>query len=101
MIESIATMPSEAIAAYIGIDWADEKHVVALRSAAESAKIEHRLGEQRPEALAEWIGQLGQPSGWRGKILVCLEQSRGALIYHLMGFELFDLCPLNPLHLAR
>src|SRR5215475_5285095 len=101
MIESIATMPSEAIAAYIGIDWADEKHVVALRSAAEAAKIEHLLVDQRPEALMEWIGQLEQRFGSRGKILVCLEQSRGALIYHLMGYELFELYPVNPLQLAR
>src|SRR5215831_2420139 len=94
-------MPSEAIAAYIGIDWADEKHVVALRSAAEAAKIEHRLVDQRPEALMEWIGQLEQRFGSRGKILVCLEQSRGALIYHLMGYECFELYPINPNQLAN
>jgi transposase len=101
MNESIATIPSEAIAAYIGIDWADEKHVVALRSAAEAAKIEHQLVDQRPEALMEWIGQLQQRFGRQGKILVCLEQSRGALIYHLMGYALFELYPVNPLQLAR
>jgi transposase len=101
MNESIAPMPSEAIAAYIGIDWADEKHVVALRSAAEGAKIEHQLVDQRPEALMEWIGQLEQRFGHQGKILVCLEQSRGALIYHLMGYALFELYPVNPLQLAR
>src|SRR4030081_478648 len=49
----------------------------------------------------EWIGQLQQRFGRQGKILVCLEQSRGALIYHLMGYELFELYPVNPLQLAR
>ena len=49
----------------------------------------------------EWIGQLEQRFGGQGQILVCLEQSRGALIYHLMGYEFFELYPVNPLQLAR
>lgn len=77
--------PLEAVTAYIGIDWADQKHVIALRSAAEPNKIEHQLVEQKPEALMEWISQLEQRFGAQGKILVCLEQSRGGLIFHLMG----------------
>ena len=99
MEASIAT--PQAVAAYIGIDWADQKHVIALRSAAEPSKIEHQLIEQKPEALMEWIGQLEQRFGTQGKILVCLEQSRGALIFHLMGYEFFELYPVNPLQLAR
>ena len=90
-----------AVAAYIGIDWADQKHAIALRSAAAPNKIEAQLIEQKPEALMEWIGQLEQRFGGQGKILVCLEQSRGALIYHLMDYEFFELYPLNPLQLAR
>jgi transposase len=101
MKASIPTVPPGAVAAYIGIDWADQKHAVALRSATEPAKIQHQLIDQRPEALMEWIGQLQQCFGSRGKILVCLEQSRGALIYHLMGYELFELYPVNPLQLSR
>jgi hypothetical protein len=34
--------------------------------------------------------------GAEGKVLVCLEQSRGALIYQLMAYELFELYPINP-----
>ena len=34
--------------------------------------------------------------GAKGKALVCLEQSRGALIYQLMAYELFELYPINP-----
>jgi transposase len=90
-----------AIAAYIGIDWADQKHAIALRSATEPNKIEHQLIDQKPEALMDWIGQLEQRFGSQGKILVCLEQSRGGLIFHLMGYEFFELYPVNPLQLAR
>ena len=97
MKASNPTFPPGAVAAYIGIDWADQKHVVALRSASEPAKIQHQLIEQRPGALMEWIGQLEQRFGGQGKILVCLEQSRGALIYHLMGYELFELYPVKSL----
>jgi len=99
-MEASITTPG-AVAAYIGIDWADKKHAIALRSAAEPNKIEHQLIDQKPEALMDWIGQLEQRFGAQGKILVCLEQSRGALIYHLMGYEFFELYPVNPLQLAR
>jgi len=99
-MEASITTPG-AVAAYIGIDWADKKHAIALRSAAEPNKIEHQLIDQKPEALMDWIGQLEQRFGAQGKILVCLEQSRGALIYHLMDYEFFELYPVNPLQLAR
>src|SRR5580700_2431492 len=99
MEASIAT--TGALTAYIGIDWADQKHAIALRSAAEPNKIEHQLIDQKPEALMEWIGGLEQRFGCKGKILVCLEQSRGALIYHLMGYEFFELYPINPNQLAN
>jgi transposase len=99
-MEASITTPG-AVAAYIGIDWADQKHDIALRSVQEPNKIEHQLIDQKPEALMDWIGQLQQRFGPQGKILVCLEQSQGALIYHLMGYEFFELYPVNPLQLAR
>ena len=34
--------------------------------------------------------------GSQGKILICLEQSRGGLIHFLMGFDSFELYPINP-----
>ena len=101
MSESIAAAALQAVAAYIGIDWADQKHDVVLRSASQPNKVEHRIIEHKLEALMEWVGQLQQRFGGQGKILVCLEQSRGALIYHLMGYEFFELYPVTPLQLAR
>src|SRR6516165_813946 len=97
MEPSISTSPSAALSAYLGIDWADQKHAIALRSAAEPTKIEYQLIDQKPEALMEWIGQLEQRFCAQGKILICLEQSRGALIFHLMGYEFFELYPVNPM----
>jgi len=34
------------------------------------------------------------------KILISLEQSRGALIYHLMGYEFLELYAINPNQLS-
>jgi len=81
--ESTSTAPAEGVAAYVGIDWADQKHDVALRSASEPRK--HRLIAHEPEALMDWLSELQQRFGAKGKILIRLEQSRGALIY---GFDL-------------
>ena len=39
--------------------------------------------------------------GAKGKVLVCLEQSRAELIYQLMAYELFELYPINPSQLSN
>jgi transposase len=90
-----------AAAAFVGIDWADQKHDVVLRSAAEPAKVEHQVLANGGNAVLDWINQLQQRFGSKGKVLVSLEQSRGALIYQLMGYELFELYPINPSQLAN
>jgi transposase len=100
MQESTSPAPAEGVAAYIGIDWADQKHDVVLRSASEPAKVEHSRIAQQPEALMDWLGELQRRFTDKGKILVALEQSRGALIYHLMGYEFLELYPINPSQLA-
>jgi transposase len=100
MPESTSGRPTQEVAAYVGIDWADQKHDVILRSAAEPGKVEYSRIAHEPDALMEWLGQLQQRFAAKGKIMVCLEQSRGALIYHLMGYEFLELYPINPAQLA-
>jgi len=100
MQESTSAAPAEGVAAYIGIDWADQKHDVILRAAAEPAKVEYRRIAHEQEALMEWVGELQQRFAGKGKILIALEQSRGALIYHLMGYEFLELYPINPSQVA-
>ena len=101
MQESTSAAPAEGVAAYIGIDWADQKHDVVLRSSSEPTKVEHSRIAHEPDALMEWLGELQQRFAGKGKILVALEQSRGALIYHLMGYEFVELYPINPNQLAN
>src|SRR5215471_6771245 len=86
-------------AALVSIDWADQKHAVCLMD-QRTAKREHTIVQHSPAALQEWAQGLrqrftGQP------IAVCLEQSRGPLIYFLLQFEFFTLYPINPATLAK
>jgi transposase len=101
MNESVPEQPlSPKVAAYVGIDWADQKHDVVLRSAGDQAKPEHQVIKSELDTLADWIAQMHERFQAKGKVLVCLEQSRGALIYQLMAYELFELYPINPSQLA-
>src|SRR5260221_13138642 len=100
MQESTSPAPAEGVVAYIGIDWADQKHDVVLRSASEPAKVEHLRIAHEPDALMEWLGELQQRFAGKSKILVAFEQRRGALIYHFMGYEFLELYPINPAQLA-
>ncbi len=86
-------------AAYIGIDWADKEHDLCLRDAASTERERARL-KQTPEAIAAWASQLrarfgGQP------VAVCLEQSRGPLIYALLSYDFLVLFPVPPKTLAK
>ena len=90
---------TEEYAALIGLDWAAEKHDVCLWDAA-TGKSRHRVIEHTPEALAEWLAEL-QACYPGQRLAVCLEQSRGALMYALMGHAFLDLYPINPVTLAR
>lgn len=89
----------EEFAAYVGIDWADQKHVIRLQT-AQSTDTEAGEVEQRPEALAEWVAKLRERFRG-GKIAVAIEQSRGAVVYHLMQYEFLEIYPINPKTLAR
>jgi transposase len=85
--------------AWVGIDWADEKHDVALQVAG-AQTVERSTLEQSPEAIAAWVAGLRQRFG-SGRIAICLEQARGALVYALMVYENLLLYPLNPQSLAK
>ena len=89
----------QEFAAYIGIDWADQKHDISL-SVSTDDKAEYTRISSTPEALTEWMSQLRQRFP-QGNIAICLEQSRGALIYHLMLYDFLVLFPVNPLTLAQ
>jgi transposase len=90
---------SGSFAAFVGLDWGDEKHALSLRAAG-STVIERTILEQTPEALAAWANAL-RTRFPNGQIAVCLEQARGALLWALMQYEHLTAFPLNPKSLAR
>src|SRR6516225_3226537 len=79
-------------AAFIGIDWADKRHVWCLQAMG-SEKRESGELEHSPEAVEAWVGQLYQRFGNR-PIAVVLEQSRGALVFMLSKYEALHLFPV-------
>jgi transposase len=85
--------------AYIGLDWADRTHVISLRS-ADSNKVERYQIKHTPEALAEWVNSLQQRFPGQ-RVAVALEQSRGAVVHALMGYDFLVLFPVNPKTVAK
>jgi transposase len=81
-------------AAFVGVDWADEKHVWCLQTAG-SEKRESGEVEHTPEAVEAWVGQLCQRFG-NGPIAVAVEQSRGALVFMFSKYEPLHLFPVPP-----
>ena len=89
----------DTFAAFVGIDWADAKHDVCLQAAG-SAKRECFQLEHTPEAIDAWVTTLrtrfnGHP------VAVCLELTKGPLVFALRKYDFLILFPLNPLTLAR
>ena len=86
-------------AAFIGIDWADQKHDIHLHI-VETGKAEPLILPNKPEKISDWVAGLRQRFGGR-PVAIALEQKRGALIYALMNYEFLVLFPINPLSLVR
>src|SRR6201984_3216988 len=93
-MSEIGSQPEPEFAAFIGIDWADQKHIWCLQSAG-SAKRETGELEQTPEAVESWVAHLYQRFAQR-PIAVAVEQSRGALVFMLSKYEPLHLFPVPP-----
>ena len=89
----------EEIAAWIGVDWADEGHQVWEYNLGTGGK-ETYVVQHNAESLQEWLSQLR--SRYRGSgVAVVLEQARGGLIYALMGTDFIVMYPVNPQSLSK
>lgn len=86
-------------AALLGIDWSDRKHDLCLLDSA-TGKREARVLPHSPRAIEEWAAALRARYDGR-QVAVCLEQSRGPLIYALLQYDFITLYPVNPRTLAR
>lgn len=95
--EPVAPDPS-VFAAFVGLDWADQKHDLVLYD-AQGGKPQPQQLPHTPEAIDEWACGLRQRFGGR-LIAVCFEQSRGAIAYALLKYDFLILFPLPPTRLA-
>ena len=91
--------PNVEIAAFIGLDWADQTHVVTLHE-VDTDKRQRFTLDQTPEALQNWIQLLRSRFAGR-PVAIAVEQKRGALIYALMHVEFLQLYPVNPQTLSQ
>lgn len=87
-------MGSDAFAALIGIDWADDHHDLALQESG-AAEVERSRVVHTPEDLSEWLARLGRRFGGR-RIGIAVETSRGPLIHALLQYDFVVLYPINP-----
>src|SRR4029453_8192931 len=86
------------IAAFVGLDWADQQHVLSMQAGSDPRQ---RLTlDHTPEALQSLIDRLRQQ--FKGSpVAIAVEQKRGALIYALMHVDFLRLYPVNPQTLAQ
>jgi transposase len=86
-------------AALVGIDWADTKHDCCLRAIGADLEAYGVMGHM-PEAIDHWAKALADRF-LGSKIAICLEQSKGSLIYALLKYDHLVLYPINPRMLAK
>ena len=89
----------DRFAAFVGLDWADQKHDVCL-SVGDSKQVEYAVVQQTPEAIDTWACRMRERFDGR-PVAVCIEQSRGAVVYALMKYEFITIFPLPPARLAK
>ncbi len=82
---------------WIGADWADQAHVLAI--CTRSGATRTCSLEQKPELLDQFFLGLRQEHP-QSRIGVCIEQTRGALIYALMKYDFLVIYSINPRSLA-
>src|SRR4051812_16351651 len=78
---------------WVGVDWADREHAYAVRAVDGKEYKGKFCGD--PESVHEWVRKLRERHSG-ATIIVGLEQSRGALMYALCGYEFLRLVPINP-----
>src|SRR5438132_368058 len=82
---------------WMGADWAGQAHVLAIRTS--NGVTRTCSVEQKPELLDQFFLGLRQEHP-QSRIGVCIEQTRGALIYALMKYDFLVIYSINPRSLA-
>ena len=86
-------------AAFVAIDWADQKHYWSLQVVGQEG-IQRGILDHTPEAVEVWIMELHLRFGGR-PLAVALEQRRGVLAVMLSKYAHVHLYPVHPTTLAK
>jgi transposase len=102
--QSLSRTPSPCtgepnFAAFVGLDWADQKHCWKL-VVADAAGMEQGEVKNTPEELQVWAAGLYHRFAGR-PVAVCLEQSRGAVVFQLSKFPHLVLYPAHSTTVAK
>jgi transposase len=92
-------MNEPEFAAYIAIDWAEDRHYWQM-SVPASQRCEKGWLDHTPQAIDRWAAGLEQRFA-TAPVAVCLEQSRGPLVYQLAKYAHLVLYPVHPATVAR
>src|SRR5215469_7917020 len=84
--------PEVKFVAFVGIDWADQKHAWCLQAAGSTQRESGELAH-RPETVEAWVGELCRRFG-PGPIAVAVEPVKGALVCMLRKYEYLHLFPV-------
>jgi len=86
-------------AAFVGLDWADQKHCWKLVAAGSTDFTQGEV-KNTPEDLQAWAA--GLYARFEGRpVAVGLEQSRGAVVFQLSKFPHLVLYPVHPTTAAK
>ncbi|BAO45774.1 hypothetical protein [Thiolapillus brandeum] len=86
--------PFSEYAAIIGIDWADRKHDLCLKTPDDDS-LEYSVLEHKPEAIEDWANELrvrfeGKP------VAICIESRKVPLIRNRSNHTVLPKQPLAP-----
>lgn len=91
-------MTEEKFSAFVGLDWANDKHDVCVQG-ANSGQRELSQFAHRPDAIDQWA--MAMRARFGGVIAVTLELAKGPIVYALLKYDFIVLFPLNPKSLAK
>jgi transposase len=94
------SIPTPEFAAYVGMDWGDQKHALAWTADPGKTAPQTETLVNSPEVLHAWLQELGQRLAGR-PVALAVETSRGPLIHLFGAYPWLTVYPIHPATSAR
>ena len=94
------SLPTSEFAAYVGLDWGDQKHALAWTAATGQTAPQTGSLVNSPEVLHTWLQELGRRFEGR-PVALAVETSRGPLIHLFGAYPWLTVYPIHPATSAR